>query len=75
MEDRVEDGDALRVVEVAHRIVAAVDAPDQRGPAVAQRQQRGRAVAREALVGDAAGAGPSAAGGSKVAMPTHAVWP
>ena len=57
MEDRVEHGDALRRVEPAHRIVGAVDAPDERGRAVAPRQQRGRAVAREALVGDAVRAG------------------
>ena len=44
----VEDGDALRVVELAHRIVAALDAPDQAGAAVlaAAAARPGRGVVK-----------------------------
>ena len=76
MEDRVEDGDALGVAQVAHWIVAVVDAPDEACAPVAQRQQRGRSLARETLVGDAGRMRrASLASATNSAMPTHAVWP
>ncbi len=58
-QQRVQHRHALRVVESAHRIVVAIDAPHQRGAAIAgfgqriraQRQQRQRAVACEAFEG------------------------